>query len=106
MLRAADAGCAQCESPGIEDVERHDVPAADFVKDVLFGNAAIFEEDWRGRAAVDAHLVLFVSGLETGESALHDKGGELFAVYFRENHVDIRKASIGDPHLLAVEDVV
>src|SRR5579863_8481314 len=98
MLRAADAGCAQCESPGIEDVERHDVPAADFVKDVLFGNAAIFEEDWRGRAAVDAHLVLFVSGLETGESALHDECSKFFSVDFCEHDVNIRKATIGNPH--------
>jgi len=31
---------------------------------------------------VDAHLVLFVAGLETGESALDDEGRELFAVNF------------------------
>ncbi len=39
-------------------------------------------------------------------AALDEKGGELFAIDLREDRVEIGFAAVGDPHLLAVEDVV
>jgi len=78
----------------IQDVEGHDVPAADFVQQVFFRQLAIFQENRRCRAAVDAHFVLFVAGLESGEGALDDEGGEFLAVNLRENDVNIGEAAL------------
>ncbi len=45
-------------------------------------------------------------GGHAGEFALHQKRGELLAIHFREDGVEIGRAAVGDPHFLAVEDVV
>ena len=55
---------------------------------------------------MNAHLVLFVAGLEAGESALDDKRREFFAIHFGKNNVDIGETAVSDPHFLAVEDVM
>ena len=45
-------------------------------------------------------------GLQPGKAAFDDERGEFLAVHFREYDVEIRKAAVGDPHFLAVQDVV
>ena len=55
---------------------------------------------------MDAHLVFFISGLESWKGAFDDEGGEFFTVYLRKHKVNVGEAAIGDPHLLSVEDIV
>ena len=43
---------------------------------------------------------------DAGKGALHEKRRELFAADLREDGEEIGLAAVGDPHLLAVEDVV
>ena len=43
---------------------------------------------------------------DAGEGALHQKRGELLAADLGEDREQIGRAAVGDPHLLAVEDVV
>ncbi len=45
-------------------------------------------------------------GLTPGEIALDEERGELFAIDLGEDCVEIGEAAVGDPHLLAVKDVV
>ncbi len=106
MFCAADARSAQRESAGVQNVERDNVPAADFVQQIFLRHFAIFHEDRRGGAAVNSHLVLFVARRESGKRALDDERGKFFAVNFREHDVDVRKTAVGDPHFLAVENPV
>jgi hypothetical protein len=82
------------------------MPAADLMQHVFLGHFAILEEDRRRRAAVNAHFVLFVAWLESRKGSLHDEGGELFSVNLREDDVNIRESAVGDPHLLAIQNVV
>jgi len=44
-------------------------------------------------------------GCTPGNLRFHQKRGELLAANFGEDRVQIGLAAIGDPHLLAVEDV-
>src|ERR1700735_5281802 len=106
MLRAANRRGAQSETARVQNVEGDDMAATDFVQHVFFWNFTILEKDWRRRAAVNAHLVFFVAGLPAGKRALDDERGELLAIDFREDHVEIGKAAVRDPHLLTVENVV
>src|SRR6266852_4716369 len=94
------------EAPSVKDVESHDVAAADLVQQVFFGDFAVFQEDGGRRAAMNAHFVLFIAGLAAGESALHNEGGEFLSIDLGEDHVEVGKATVGDPHFLAVQDVV
>src|SRR6266852_6104410 len=94
------------EAPGVQNIEGHDVPAADFMQHVFFRHLAVFQENRSRRASVDAHLVLFVAGLESGKSALDDEGREFFSVDLRKHNVNIGEAAVSDPHLLPIEDVV
>ena len=73
---------------------------------VFLRHFAVFEENRRGRAAVDAHLVLFVARLEPGEGAFHDERRELLAVDLREHDVHVGEPAVGDPHFLPVQDVM
>ena len=45
VFRAADARSAQREAAGVQNVERDDVAAADFVQEIFFRHFAIFHED-------------------------------------------------------------
>ncbi len=106
FLRAAEAGSAERESADIQNIEGDDVAAADFMQQIFLGHQAILKKDRRGGAAVQTHLFFFGAGREAGVAALDDEAGEFFAVDFGEDDVDVGKAAVGDPHLLAVEHPV
>ena len=106
VLRSAYARCSQREPPRIQNIERHDVPAPDFVQQVFFRHLAVFQENRRRRAAVNAHLVLFVPGLEARERALDDERREFLAVNLRKHDVHVGKSAVRNPHLLPVQNVV
>ena len=70
------------------------------------GTLNVVEIHGRGRAAFDAHLVFFGAAGHAGKAALHQECCELLAAHFREYGKEICRASVGDPHLLSVQDVV
>ena len=45
-------------------------------------------------------------GLQPGKARLDDESGELFSVDFGEHDEQIGKATVADPHFLAVQDIV
>ncbi len=50
--------------------------------------------------------MFFGSGAYAGIRTFNDEGGELFAIDFGEDGEESGSASVGDPVLLAVENVV
>ena len=65
---AADAGGAQGEAADVQNVEGHDVAAADFMQQIFLGHLAILEKDRRRGAAVQAHLFFFGARRKIRES--------------------------------------
>ena len=104
--RAAHTSCAQLEAAHVQDVEGDDVAFADFAEHVLDWHFAVVEDERRGGGAANAHLLFFVADGEAGKILLDEECGELFAVHFGENGEQVGEVCVGDPHLLAVEDVV
>ena len=70
------------------------------------GTLTLSKIDGRGGAALDAHLLFFGAAGDAAERALHQERGELLAADLGEDGEQIRRAAVGDPHLLPVEDVV
>ena len=81
-------------------------PRPIFAQHVFHRHRHVVEVDGGGGAALDAHLLFFGAGADAGKAALDQKRRELLAVDFREDGEEIGRAAVGDPHLLAVEDVV
>ncbi len=106
VFGAANGKPAELQTPDIEDVESDDMPAAGLAKQILDRHRDVVDDDRRGGTALDPHLI-FVSAIrEPRERALDQKCGELFAVDFGEYREDAGLAAVGDPHLLAVENVM
>src|SRR5271165_4562120 len=103
---AADATRAQLEAAHVQNVEGDDVPLADVAQHVLHRHLAVVEDEWRGRGAANAHLLLLVADRETGEVLLHQESGKLFAVDLGEDGEQVGEVGVGDPHLFAVQHVV
>ena len=97
---------AELQPAEVQDVERDDVAASDFAEDVLHRHLDVVQIDGRGGAAFDAHLLFFGAGFDAGPRALHQERREFLAADLCEDRVEVRKAAVGDPHFLAVEDVV
>ena len=79
---------------------------ADFAQQILYRNFAVVQDDRAGGRSANSHLVLFGSNGESRKSFFHEKRCEFLSVDFGENGEQIGKPCVGDPHLLAVEDVV
>src|SRR5690349_13749756 len=86
-LRETEAGGAQRKPADIQNVERHDVSAADFVQQVFFRHLAILEEDRNGGTAAQAHFLFFGPHGKSGKPALDDKRRKFLAVDFGKNGV-------------------
>ena len=106
MPRRADGPGTQFEAAHVENVEGDHVSLTDFAEDVLHRNLAVIEDERTGRGAANPHLVLFRAYGKARELALHDEGGELLSIHLREHNKKIGETCIGNPHLLAVQDVV
>ena len=104
--RAADAACAQLEAADVQNVEGDDVSFADLAEHVLHRHLAVVQDERRGGRAADAHLLFFGADGEAGEVLLDQEGGELLAVDLGEDGEQVGEVGVGDPHLLAVQDVV
>ena len=44
--------------------------------------------------------------VKSGIALLDDEAGKFLAINFGEDDEDVRETAVGDPHLLAVQDVV
>src|SRR5580692_8186150 len=97
---------AQLEAANVQDVEGDDVPLANFAEHVFGRNFAVVQNDGAGRRSADAHLVLFRADGKSGEGFLDQERREFFAINFGKDGKQIREAGVGDPHLLAVENVM
>ena len=104
--RAADATRTQLEAADVEDVKGDDVPLADVAEHVLHWHLAVVQDERGGRGAANAHLLFFGADGEAGKVFLDEERRELLAVHFREDRKQVGEVGVGDPHLLAVEDVV
>ena len=80
--------------------------AANLAEQVFNRHRDVFENDRSRRTAPDPHLVLFRAGPDSRHAAFHKEGAELLPVDLGENRVEMRPAAVGNPHLLAIEDVV
>ena len=82
---------------------------ADLAEQVVGGDFAVGQDQRAGGGAADAELVLFLADGEAGRAALDQEGGEILASRrsdLGEDGEEVGEAAVGDPHLLAVEDVV
>src|SRR5579884_528156 len=77
----------------------------DFSEDVFGRHSRVFQNYRAGRAALDAHLLLFGAGAHTRKGTLDEERREFFPADFGENGEQVRPVPVGDPHLLAVEKV-
>ena len=80
-------------------------PFADRAEHVLDRHLHVVEHQRGRRRSVEAELVL-VAAADHAHAALDEERGELLAVDLREDGEQIGEAAVGDPHLLAVEQVV
>src|SRR5581483_6782556 len=104
--RAAHAHRTQFETAHIKNVEGDHVPLADVAEHVFDRHFAIIEDDGAGGRPTDAHLVLFAANREAGEVSFDQKRGKFLAVDFGEDGEQVSKPRVGDPHLLAIQDVM
>ena len=79
---------------------------ADLTQQVFYRHLAILKIQLNSRRALDTHFVLFGALGKTFETSFHDKCGELVSVDLGEYGIDIRKAAVGDPAFLAIQQIV
>src|SRR5467141_4103473 len=103
---SAHAHGTELEAADVEDVEGDHMPFADFAQQIFDRNFAVVEDDGTGGRSANAHLVLFTTDRESRESFPDQESGELFAVDLGEDSEQVGEAGVGDPHFLAVQDVV
>ena len=104
-------GCAHHRRPklepsDIENVEGNHVSAADFTQHVLNRHLHVVKIDGRRRAALDPHLVFLRAAGQSAKRALHNERRELLSPNLGEHDKHIRCAAVGNPHFLAVQDVM
>ena len=79
---------------------------ANFAEQVLDGHLAIVQDERTSGRSANAHFVLFRADGKSRKSSFDQERRKLLAVDFREHREQVGKARVGNPHLLAVEDVV
>ena len=103
---SAHAHCAQLEAADVQDVEGDQMTLADFAQQIFNGHFAVVQNDWASGGAANAHLVLFRAHRESGKILLYQEGGEFLAIDLREYGEQVGESGVGDPHLLAIQNVV
>src|SRR5579863_6700073 len=104
--RPPDRASAQFQAPNVENVEGDLVAFVNLAEQVLDWNLHIFKVDLPRRGAFDSHLALFRAGGDARPVGFYDEGRGLLAADTSKGDHDVGKASVGDPLLRAVEDVV
>ena len=105
VLCAADSERPKLETADVQDVEGDDVAAADLAEHVVDRHLHVVEIDGGGGTSFDAHLLFFGARL-TPANARSTRNAVNFSPHLREDGEQIRRAAVGDPHLLAVQDVM
>ena len=106
VLGATHGAGTELQPADVEDVESDNVAAPDLAEHVFHGHGHVVEIHSHRGAALDAHLFFFGAGRDAGKFTLDQECGELLAADFGEDRKQIGRAAVGDPHFLAVEDVV
>ena len=98
---------AGLDAAAVEDIEGHFEAFVALAQQIFEWHLAIVEVDLHGRGALDAHFLFFRPDGEAWKIAFDDKGRQvLVAREAREHDEHIGEASVGDPDLLSVEEVV
>ena len=106
VFRGSDRGGTQFQASDIQDVECDHVSTANFAEHIFHWHRNVIEIHGRGGTAGDAHLVLFRAAAHSGKVSLDQKRSELFSSNLGKYREQIGRPAVGDPHLLAVQDVV
>ena len=99
------------DEPFVVQAAHQDAGAtAHFAQNVFLGYRAVLEYQLTGVGATHAQFVQFLVAAEAGEVALDDEGGDApgsaLGIGLGVDDVDVGIRAVGDPHLVAVEDVV
>ena len=106
-LGRADHGATELDAADVEDVDRNLESLLALVEQVLDRDLDVVEEDLAGGGTLDAHLLLLRVLGDAFGVAVHDERGEfLVVVNLGKDDHHVGKSAVGDPHLLAVDDVV
>src|SRR4030095_620585 len=105
QLHSTDAHRTKFKATDVEDVESDLVALADFTEQVFNWRANIRENQRGSARSLDAHLVFFRT---RGQSrlSLNNKRAELVAINLGKHDKDVGETTVGDPHLLPVENVL
>src|SRR6266487_2223474 len=90
----------------VQHVESNVMSFADFSKHVFERHLAIIKDERAGGRPTNAHLVFFGSNRKTWKVALDDERREFLPIHFGEDDEQVSKPRIGDPHLLAIQQVI
>ena len=105
----AARSCSDGEAALVEAVHRDLEPLALLADQVLGGHLDVLEEELAGRAGPDAELVLRLGRREAGRALLQDERRDALVlrgrVRLREDERVVGDGGVGDPVLLAVQDV-
>ena len=108
-LHDAKRACRQHGAFVIKARHQHVDAAALGAQDVLGGHEAVLEHQLAGVGPAHAQLVEFLRRRKTFHAALDDKGGDAFGacvdVGLGIDDQHMRVGAVGDPHLVAVEDI-
>ncbi len=97
---------AELEAADIENVKGNAMASSHLPQDIFHRHRHIVQDQWTGGGTDDPHLVLFLSDRQARRLAFDHKGGEKRFIDLGKNGVQIRKRSIGNKVLGAVEDIV
>src|SRR5215204_4358901 len=104
QLHTADTHCPKLEATNVQHVKSNLVTLPDLAEQILDWRSNIRKHEGRRARALDAHLVLFGARSQS-RLPFDDERAEFIAINFGENDEDVGEAAVGDPHLLAVENV-
>src|SRR5271165_1899017 len=102
---ASQVQSAQLQAPEIQDVEGDLVPLAYFAEHVFDRHTHVFKEKGGRRRPIQPKF-RFLRSAHYPHLALDNESCELLPIDLREYREHVGKATVGNEHLLAVEDVV
>src|SRR5262249_18309718 len=106
VLGAAYGARPKLEPADIQNVEGNDMAAADFTEYVLHRHLDIAQIDRGGGAALHPHLLFSRAAGDSADRALDQECRNFLPFYLGEDGEEIGRPAVGDPHFLAIEDVV
>src|SRR5262245_38143559 len=109
-LRQPDHLRADADAPFVQRLDGDLVSFAEFAQHVLFGRAAIVEEQFAGRRCADAQLVFLLAHRESGEIPFDNERGDTPVAFARigvgEDDEEAGLIAVRDPQLAAVDQIM